>query len=285
MFRASQARPRRSLHLPSLSTAAAAMAVSVAALTGGAYAAVLPGPIQHLAHRVLSHIGVPDIKHSAAPQALPSPPRKHAHASPSAVPRKAPSLSPRPPALVLLSAAHSQIPSGGTDTLFAHLPPGARVRLLARQNQGWYQAGMAKADRDGLVSFTVRHLTRNISFRLASPLTSDLVLVTVVPRLTVTLAPSSLPGTESLVAYARYADPGDLALLQIRVHGLWQDIAEQQLGADDRTTFTVAAGEDQDYRIVLLSTASHASAASPQVKPDIRTKRVLRRAEPASTPG
>jgi hypothetical protein len=159
------------------------------------------------------------------------------------------------------------------------------VRLLARQGGRWYQAGVATADREGLVSFTVRHLTRNISFRLAGPLTSEQVLVTVAPRLTVTLTPSLLPGTEDIVAYARYAGPGDLAVLQIRVHGSWQDIAEQQLGTDDSTTFTVAAGEGQAYRILLLSTASHAGAASPQVKPDIRTKRVLRSAHPGRTPG
>jgi hypothetical protein len=188
------------------------MAVSVAALSGGAYAAVLPGPIQHLAHRVLAT--------SASPISSTPPPPRH-----------------------------------------------------------WYQAGVATADREGLVSFTVRHLNRNISFRLAGPLTSEQVLVTVAPRLTVTLTPSLLPDTEDIVAYARYADPGDLAVLQIRVHGSWQDIAEQQLGTDDRTTFTVAAGEGQAYRILLLSTAS------PQVKPDIRTKRVLRSAHPGRTPG
>jgi hypothetical protein len=286
MFSAQRATRPRHWFVPSVGMGAAA-AVVVAALAGGAYAAVLPASIQHIAHRVLARIGVPDTRPAGSPSA-PSPlterssavtrsagPVASAAARPSALPSPA---RPGPP--VLLGALRTQIAAGSAATLDGRLAPGGipsagvLVELLELTGSRWHLAGTSRTGLDGAVTFTVRHVTRNTRFRLAEPgsaqrpqVLSPPVLVTVVPRLTVTVSGSSLPGAATVTVSARSGRPGDVVVLQILAGGAWRDITEQQLGGTRQARFTVAVDEGQYYRLVLLATNVHAGAVSPQVQP------------------
>jgi len=69
MFRDSRRRPRRLRFAVSMSTAAAA--VALAGGTAAAYTAALPGPVQHIAYRMLGSIGVPDTPRPAPSSGAP----------------------------------------------------------------------------------------------------------------------------------------------------------------------------------------------------------------------
>lgn len=280
MFSARRAARSRSRFVPSLGMAAAA-AIVVVALAGGAYAAVLPPPIQHIAHRVLARIGVPDAQRLGSPP-VPSPLSEHssavarqpgpvppatAVAPATTAPTPLPGAAPPGPHL-LLGAVRTQIGAGSTAMLDGRLAPprpGVRVQLLELTGSRWRPAGTALTGRDGAAWFAVRHLTRNTVFRLAEPGTtpSPPVLVTVVPRLTVTLSGSSLPGADVITVSARSAEPGDIVVLQLAAGGAWHDITELRLSSTRRASFTVAVAEGQYYRVVLLATSTHAVAISP----------------------
>jgi hypothetical protein len=264
-------RPRGRRLIPSLrplvSVPAATVAV-LAALTGGAYAAVLPTSIQHIAHRVLARIGVPDA-HPAGSQPGPAP--LAARSSAAALPAKpassgvrVPGPAPRLPlaGAPVLFAARGQVTAGSAVTLDGRGAPGVVVQLLELTGSGWRPAGTELTGENGAVTFTVRHVTENTEFRLAG---TGTVLVTVVPRLTVALSASTLPGAEVITAGARYAEPGDVVLLQLAVDGAWRDITEQQLDGLRQASFTVAVGQGQSYRVVLLATSTHAASVSAQV--------------------
>jgi hypothetical protein len=278
--------PRRRRFVPPVSVAAAA-AVVLAALTGGAYAAVLPASMQHIAHRVLFRIGVPDVRqpgssagssplsvgslsdHSSAATAEPPAAGSPATLRPGPVPA-GPPLPGRP---LLLSAARTQIAAGSTATLVGRLAPGATprtavlVRLLELTGSRWRPVGSALTGANGTVTFTVRHLTRNTRFELAGPDGADAasaaLLVTVVPRLTLTLSSDRLPGMDVITVSVRYADPGDIVMLQIAQDGGWSDVAEQPLGGQHQASFTVAVAAGQFYRVALPATGTHAGVVSP----------------------
>jgi hypothetical protein len=282
---ADRARPPqrgRRRFVPSLGMGAAAAFVVAAAFTGGAYAAVLPGPIQHIAYRVLARIGVPDAHHSGQPPA-PSPLAVQ-HSAATATPAAAPSATPGsaacpcpPPATqISLVAVRTQIAAGGSDMLSGWLTPGGkprarvRVRLLVRPagpSTGWRTYATAVTGGDGNAAFVVTHLTRNTSFQLAGPgpALSTPVLVTVVPRVAVSLAGGSHAGIAALTATVQFAAEGDEVFLQTYASGAWRDVVEQQLDRAHQATFDVAAGQGQSYRVVLLATSSHAGSVSVQL--------------------
>jgi hypothetical protein len=272
---------RRRFVPPAGLTTAAAVAV-LAALTGGAYAAVLPASMQHIAHHVLARIGVPDVRPPGSPagpapladgsSAAPRPgrPVPSAAATPAQrLPGPAPARPPLTGRSLLLSVAHARIAAGSAATLDGQLVlgglrrAGVPVRLLDLAGSGWRTAGTALTGGNGEVAFTVRHVTRNTLFRLSAQDTapSPPVLVTVSPRLTVTLSGSLI------TVSARYAEPGDMVLLQIAASGTWRSGTVRRLGSGCQASFTVAAAVDQYYRVVLLATGVHGAAVSRAVHP------------------
>jgi hypothetical protein len=293
MFRAERAVPRpagrKRRFVPSIGMAAAATIVVAGALTGGAYAAVLPTPIQHIAHRVLARIGVPDARHLAS---SPGPSRAAARSSAMAVasqpsgrsfPTVTRTASPSPGPLlpvppIVLSAVRGEVAAGSSVTLDGRLARAgtpmadAPVQLLELDGSRWRPIGSALTGRDGEATFTVRHVTRNTEFRLASPVgtagtaLSPPILVTAVPWLTVTMSASALPGADVITVTARSADPGDVVTLQLAVGASWHDFTELRLNAARRASFTVAVAPGQYYRVVLPATSTHAGAISSAVQ-------------------
>jgi hypothetical protein len=289
MFRAQQAVPRtagrKRRFVPSMGMAAAAAVVVAAALTGGAYAAVLPTPIQHIAHRVLARIGVPDARHSPSSAGPSSPgPPKLAAANPAAartsgsfpsVTRTAAAVqNPLPVPPIVLSAVRTEVAAGSSVTLDGRLAPGgapmadARVQLLELDGSRWRPVGAALTDGDGEATFTVRHVTRNTEFRLASRVVtthtalSPPILVTVVPGLTVVISDGGPTGSDVITVTARSADPGDVVILQVATGTTWRDFTELRLNAAHQASFTVVVAAGQNYRVVLPATRTHAGAVS-----------------------
>lgn len=272
MFRASRSPKRRRL-VARVSTAAAA--VVMAGWIATAYAAALPGPVQHVTYRMLGSIGVPDAHHQA-PTPSPSRPVSSTPASPPASAVVVTPAAGQVPALVLV-AAHRQVIAGGDDLLFGRLAPGgrpeagARIRLLehADGRPGWRVAGTGVTDRRGDATFTVRHLTGNASFRLAGPggAASTPVPVTVLVPVSVSMAPGQA-GLEILTVRAPSAGPGDAVVLQELSAGVWYRIAERALGRDHLASFTVLipSSGGTEYRVVLPATVWHARSVSARVR-------------------
>jgi hypothetical protein len=303
MFRAQRAVPRtagrKRRFVPSMGMAAAAAMVVAAALTGGAYAAVLPTPIQHIAHRVLARIGVPDARHSPSSAGASSTgpsstgpsstgPSRLAAANPAAartsgsfpsVTRTAAAVqNPLPVPPIVLSAVRTEVAAGSSVTLDGRLAPGgapmadARVQLLELDGSRWRPVGAALTDGDGEATFTVRHVTRNTEFRLASRVVtthtalSPPILVTVLPWLTVVISDGGPAGSDVITVTARSADPGDMVILQVATGTAWHDFTELRLNAAHQASFTVVVAAGQNYRVVLPATRTHAGAVSAPVQ-------------------
>jgi hypothetical protein len=302
-FRPHRLRASRFRLAVSMSSAAAALV-----LVGGlaaAYAAALPAPAQHIAYQMLGRIGVPDA---------------HRPTSSASAPRPAVSIAPTPSAPALgcpcptgrsgagavpdltLTAAQAQIRADGPDVLSGRLASGGRpeadvrVRLFEHVagRPGWRAAGSAVTDGSGEVTLTVAHLTRNASFRLAARggVVSSPVLITVIPPVYLDLAPGPQPGLEVLTARARFAETGDVVELQERAGGIWYAVGQRVLGPDHQASFgaLIPSSGDLEYRVVLLRTAAHGSAASGIVRIGARAGGAGRaktslRARPAVPPG
>ena len=295
MYRTSRRRPRRLRLAFSMSTAAAAIV-----LVGGisaAYAAALPAPVQHIAYRMLGSIGVPDA-HRAAPSsgtprlAATIPPASSARGSaPSRSPAPASSApaSPRCPcptgkpvagaaSNLVLSAAQAHIPAGGDAVLSGRLAAGSRpeagvrVRLYERAagTSGWRVAASGVTDGRGDVTLTVPGLTSDAVFRLTGPrgAVSASVLVTVIPPVSLDLAPGLLPGRARLTVMAPLADPGDVVVLQELSGGVWHRVAAHVLGPHRRALFSVLipAEGGAEYRVVLPRTIAHGRSVSSPVR-------------------
>ncbi len=295
MFKYSRRPPRRRFAFP-VTTAAAAVVI-----VGGiaaAYAAVLPASVQHMAHRMLGPVGVPDAYHtslsaSAPPGATSIPsttaksasaaaPTGQAPATVSASPRAACPCQSRAPGtntapVLVLTPAHAQIPAGGGEVLHGRLAPGGRgepgvrVRLLElAAGRGWQAAGSAVTDRHGDVMLTVSHLTHNASFRLAAQgvQASPPVRITVIPPVSLHLAPGRSPGVDTLTATAPFADTGDIVILQELSGGGWHRVVEHALGRDHTASFTVRLPKSGglEYRVVVPPTRSHGSSVSGRVR-------------------
>jgi len=291
MFRDSRRRPRRRWFAVSLSSAAAA--VVLAGGIGAAYAAVLPGPVQHIAYRMLGSIGVPDA-HRPAPSSEPStsgarssgaphlattaPPPTHPASAPAGCP--CPSRSPGPAAApnLTLAATLTRIPANAGDVFTGRLAvrgrpeAGVRLRLSeqAGNGGGWQSAGSAVTDRSGEVTLTVVHLTSNASFRLAAPggAVSRPVLVTVIPPVYVAVIPGRLAGVDRVTVWAPSAQAGDTVVLQELSGGVWHRVGARVLGRYHLASFPVLVplSGHVEYRVVLPATAAHGWSASRRVR-------------------
>ncbi len=283
MFRDSRRRFRRRHRFASSMSMAATVIVITGGMAAAAYATALPAPVQHVAHRLLDRIGVPDAHHPSASSSA------HGIAAPTPSAASAPAIAACPcqagqpgadaaPNLVL-AASHAEIPANGDDVLSGRLAhggqpePGVRVQLFEHVDgrPGWRVAGSARTDRDGDVTLAVRHLTSNASFRLAAPddgTRSTAVLITVIPPVYLHLAPGGRPGTDILTARAPFADSGDAVVLQARAGTVWYRIGEQVLNRDHTASFTVLIplSGDSDFRVVVPRTTAHGSAVCGQVR-------------------
>jgi hypothetical protein len=292
MFQARRRPPRRRGFALSISTRSVSTVAAAAVLAGGigaAYAAALPGPVQHIAYRMLDRIGVPDT-HQPAPAGPGPGPGAGAAATVPAAPSatagcpcpashpgaSAPGAS-AVPGLALM-AAQAKIPAGAGDVLTGRLAPGGRpeagvrVRLLehAGNGPGWRAAGHAVTDRSGDVTLTVRRLTSNASFRLAAPggAVSPPVLITVIPPVRLGQAPGRQHGTRLLTARAPFADTGDVVVLEELSDGVWHRVGQRVLGQNHLASFSVLVPRSGgvEYRAVLRRTATHGAAVSGPVR-------------------
>ena len=295
MYRTSRRRPRRLRLAFSMSTAAAAIV-----LVGGisaAYAAALPAPVQHIAYRMLGSIGVPDA-HRAAPSS--GTPRLAATIPPASSARgSAPSRSPGS-RVVGSRVAQMPVPdrqAGGRCRLEpgpergaspypggrkrrpvrpagpgSRPEAGVRVRLYERAagTSGWRVAASGVTDGRGDVTLTVPGLTSDAVFRLTGPrgAVSASVLVTVIPPVSLDLAPGLLPGRARLTVMAPLADPGDVVVLQELSGGVWHRVAAHVLGPHRRALFSVLipAEGGAEYRVVLPRTIAHGRSVSSPVR-------------------
>lgn len=218
---AKRGRPRFAALIRSarVTTAAAALVPSLAGVTAAAYAAALPEPMQHIAHRVLAPLGVPDdqvkVSVSLVARHRPQPPapRFAAPSSPE-VPRPADHGT-----NVALGVARSTVPAGGDVFISARLTKdgqadhGIMVRLLelpaGAPQSGWRVAGTATTGARGLAGFQVGRLATNAVFALTGPdgTRSATVRVTVVPRVVLSLV--AQPGTGSRSGPAGRMDTED----------------------------------------------------------------------------
>ncbi|HTZ93814.1 MAG TPA: hypothetical protein VMB74_15585 [Streptosporangiaceae bacterium] len=207
--------PKRSVRHPFRAPARWGLRLGVAgviAIAGGtaaaAYAAVLPAPVQNLAHQLLGGIGVPDAHHrqhtgssrghghqigasgshsSTAPgrsarpsQGVKPSPSVHASVKPSTSPRVSPSPSPSTTtgsAVLTASAPSTNIPAGTAPVINGQLTrsgtgiPGVTVTLIERLTGQllWHVAGTGQTDPAGNVTVTGPPLTQNAVFRLRFP--------------------------------------------------------------------------------------------------------------------
>ena len=249
---------------------------------GAAYGAALPAPVQHIAYRMLSRIGVPDT-HQPEPSSGPPGATASIPATVSApatagcpCPASRPATGSAPD--LILVAAWTQIPADGDDVLSARLAPGGRpaagvrVRLLERDasRPGWRVAGSAVTDHDGDVTLTVSDLTSNAAFRLAAPggTVSPPVRITVIPPVSLDLVPGQQPGMATLTARAPFAQAGNTVVLEERSGGVWYRVGERVLGPDHLASFGVLIPRSGavPYRVVIPRTAMHGSSVSGQVQ-------------------
>ena len=286
MFRARRRPPRRRGFALSMSTRSVSTAVAAAVVAGGigaAYAAALPGPVQHIASQMLGRIGVPDTHRPApagpgAAATVPATPSATAGCPcPASHPGASAPGASAVPGLVL-TAAQAKISAGAGDVLTGRLAPGGRpeagirVRLLehAGNGPGWRAAGHAVTDRSGDVTLTVRRLTSNASFRLAAPggAVSPPVLITVIPPVRLGQAPGRQHGMRLLTARAPFADTGDVVVLEERSDGVWYRVGERVLDQNHLASFSVLVPRsgDVEYRAVLRRTATHGAAVSGPVR-------------------
>jgi hypothetical protein len=277
----------------------AAVVVVIGGITGAAYAAVLPGPVQHVAYHLLDGIGVPDAHHSSS-----APGTSGAAGGGASVPSTSPSggcpcqagqpTAPRPGqagqsgrssqptapvsiANLVLAAARAQVPADGNDTFSGQVTSagqaesGVQVQLLEQVagQPGWRLAGSATTDSGGDVSLTVQQLTSNASFRLtaAGGAASTAVPVTVIPGVYLHLVRHPLLGIAIATARAGFAQPGDVLLLQELSGTGWVPVGEQVLNSAHRAYFTVPIPRlaGHYYRVALMGTAAHGASMSGQV--------------------
>ena len=288
MFRDSRRRSHRRRFAVSLSSAAAAVVLAGGLAT--AYTAALPGPVQHIAYRMLGSIGVPDTRpapssgasssgarSSGAPHLAATIPPIHPNSAATCPCQTGSPGTAAAPNLTLV-AALTRIPANGGDVFSGRLASGGRpesgVRIrLSEQtgnHAGWQSAGNAVTDRGGEVTLTVAHLTRNASFRLvaAGGAVSQTVFITVIPPVYVDLVPGRLAGVDRLTAWAPFAEASDVVVLQELSGGVWRPVGLRVLGPDHLAFFTVRSPllNEAAYRVVLLQTAVHGRSVSRLVR-------------------
>ncbi len=289
---------RRPVHAPALRFRIAAVAAVVAAAAlGAAYADALPPPVQHIAYRLLDFIGVPNSPSPAPASSVPGSRRSPATTGPgqlrpsspgpsrpiSQQPSSAPSSSPSATApgpsadRLSLTAGQGQVAGGATADFTGLLTQdgraagGVKVTLQERPagSGTWQAAGTAQTTAGGRVQIEVPDLARNASFRLTDPAgrTSKTVTVTVVPGISIKAAYLPRLGRDAVIVSTSYAQPGNLAVLQVRAGGSWVDVRERRLGGRGRAVFAVLHRRvsGRVLQVVLEPTVLHAGAVSDQV--------------------
>jgi hypothetical protein len=277
-----------------------AAAATVVALVGGfaaaAYAAALPGPVQHMAYQALHMFGVPDSHHGSGSNgggngALgpgshrtgstgSSHPGSRA-GSPGASKSPGPSGAKNPTptsgtgnATVTANAAQAQIPAGDSDTIDGQLTragaglAGITVSLweLPAEHLKWSLVGRANTGSTGDVAIGVTGLTTNATFRLTDPdgPVSPAVQVSVVPEISTTLVLGPRSVKDYLHVTTKFARPGDTVELAAFHDGTWVVIKQQKLDASGKTIFVFDAHKFSGVKleVVLLATRRHAQAVS-----------------------
>ncbi len=224
---------------------------------------------------------------SQSPAPGPSSPAPRRTGTPSPSPAPSASPSPRPhrsspapgpvPAQLSLSATAARVVAGGGDSFTGLLTsssgrpvPGQRLALQERAagQPGWQPAGQATTGTTGRAALTVSDLTSNAWFRLTGPdgTQSQKVRVIAVPPVSVTVGTGPRRRAAVLTVTIPLADPGDLVVLQVRADGGWQILRAHRLGPAGQTVFQVKLRRRaQEYRVLLLRTASHGRSVSSPV--------------------
>jgi hypothetical protein len=285
-----------------------AAAATVVALVGGfaaaAYAAALPGPVQHMAYQALHIFGVPDSHHGSGStggrngalgpgshrsgstgSSQPGSRVGSPGASKSASPGSAAAKNPTPTsgtgnATVTASAAQAQIPAGDSDTIDGQLTragaalAGITVSLweLPAGHLEWSLVGRANTGSTGDVAIGVTGLTTNATFRLTDPdgPVSPAVQVSVVPEVSTTIVLGPRGVEDYLHVTTKFARPGDTVELAAFHDGTWVVVRQQKLNAGAKTTFVLGAHKFSgvELEVVLLATRRHAQAVgSPLTAP------------------
>jgi hypothetical protein len=294
---AGSGRPGRVFRFPvrwGVRLAALAAAVAVGGTAAAAYAAVLPEPVQHLAHSVLGFAGVPDRPagsvhgtsghHARSPHHPPHP--VLALSTPATTPSGSSAAatgtaSPTPGAGALVlsaTAASEQITAGAATVIDGRLTQsgagvqGVTVTLVERLagQEAWRVAGSGPTASDGNVAVSVPALTANAVFRLAvrGAALSPSVAVKVSPPITAILDVSSTGVSDLLVVSTEYARAGDVVVLQVQAaDGSWLFLRNRPLNASGKASFGLSGKRlgDRDVRVVLLATVTHATAVSNPV--------------------
>jgi len=281
--------------------AAAVVIVLAVAMASAAYTAVLPQPVQLLAHRVLGFAGVPNPPRSghtggsrghhrgtptsgrsgnsqghatpgqSAPGRAPSP-SAHKSATPSTSPSPSPSAT--GPAQLSASASSAEIPAGSQVVIDGQLTrsatgvQGVTVQLIERfvGHRFWHLAGTGQTTADGNVAVTVSAVPANAVFRLRVPHVahSASVLVTVVPQVTATLIKGAAGLRDTLAVSTQYAHSGNVVKLEVQTGGGWTYLRQRRLNAAGKTAFVLNGSrlKNLEVRVVLVATARHAAAVS-----------------------
>jgi hypothetical protein len=260
--------------------AAAVVIVLAVALASAAYTAVLPQPIQLLAHRVLGAIGVPSPHHSGhsgsspgghhhgvQPQSGGSPghgapghsapagrtgPPAHKSASPtsSSSSSHSPSAATGPAKLSASTSsgvivAGSPVVIDGQFTRSGTGVQGVSIQLIERfvGHPLWHLAGTAQTTTGGEVAVTVSAVTANAVFRLRDfrVAHSVNVLVTVAPPVTATLTPGAAGLRDVLAVTTQYAHRGNIVQLEAQTSpGVWTYLRQRRLTAAGKTVFILS---------------------------------------------
>ncbi len=254
--------------------AAAVVIVLAVALASAAYTAVLPQPIQLLAHQVLGAIGVPSPHHSghsgssprgrhrSVPQSGGSPgraapgqsaparttsPSAHKSATPTASPSSSHSPSAATgPAAVSASASSAEIAAGSQVVISGQFTrsgtgvQGVTIQLIERfvGHPLWHLAGTAQTTTGGKVAVTVSAVTANAVFRLRDfgVAHSVNVLVIVAPPVTATLTPGAARLRDVLAVSTQYAHGGNVVQLEAQTSpGVWTYLRQRRLTAAGKT--------------------------------------------------
>jgi hypothetical protein len=281
--------------------AAAVVIVIAVALASAAYTAVLPQPIQLLAHRVLGVIGVPSPhrpghaasssreRHPSAPPEAGTSPSHPTHersaparsssptARKSARPTASPSHSPSAatgPAKLSASASSAEVTAGAQVVIDGQFTrsgigvQGVTIQLIERfvGHPLWHLVGTAQTTTDGNVAVTVPAVPANAVFRLrdVGVAHSTNVLVIVAPPVTAKLTSGAAGLRDILMVSTLYAHRGNVVQLEVLKSGIWTYLRERRLNAAGKTTFVLSGKRLQnlEVRVVLLATARHGSSVS-----------------------
>jgi hypothetical protein len=289
-FRRTDRRPRRFPLAPAIG---AALAVACAGIAAAAYAAILPSPIQDIAHNVFAPIGVPGTAPAATAPVTPGSasggpgqgtgPSNPSPNGPATSPAGTPSVAATCPCpgsngairvSMTMTVASNPVPFGARDVFTGHVlrngHPGRLVwvRLLARPSAGdgaWHVVATGPTNANGAVWLVEPQMPADATFILAgtgklASVTSAPVTVTVLPHVAVRVSAADV-----LTVTVWPASDGNQAILQVLRGGAWQLIADLQLTAH-KATYHVTPGAT--YRVVVPATAEHdAGISAPVIAP------------------